>query len=355
MTSSTTDAPSPRLFVYVGHGNPSGDIEIFGFDAATGALTPRAVVASGSSTSFFALHPNRRFAYTTQNRSEHVSAFAVDAATGQLQPIGDAPVPPRGNEPEVGPAYVAVDASGRYLLVANYRGHNTVVFRLRDDGTIGPLTSNVTAGTHAHCVAIAPGNRHVFVPNLGNDVIAQYTLDAASGALIPNDPPTVASAPGAGPRHMVFAPNGQQAFVINELDATLSSFDYDPGRGVLAPLATVPTLPADYTGRRWSGDIQIHPNGRWLYVSNRAHDSLSAFEVSDRGRALTLLTRTPCGGTGPRNFTLDPAGRHLLVANQDSGNLVIFAIDPETGHISPRADHAVAPAPYFVRVISLVS
>ncbi|HEY0714156.1 MAG TPA: lactonase family protein [Polyangia bacterium] len=348
-----TPAIPARLSVYVGHGNATGDIEIFGFDRESAALSPRAVVASGSSTSFFALHPTRRFAYTTHNRSERVTAFAFDGATGLLHALGDAVVPPRGTEPEVGPAYLAVDASGQYLVVANYRGHNTVVFRLHADGTIGPLVSNVTSGTHAHCVAIAPGNRHVFVPTLGADVIAQYTLDAATGALSPNQPATVATAPGAGPRHMVFAPSGQQAFVVNELDATLSSFAYDSDRGVLTPLTTVATLPSDYDGRRWAGDIQIHPNGRWLYVSNRAHDSLAVFEVADHGRVLALVTRTPCGGKTPRNFTLDPAGEHLFCANQDSANVVIFAIDARTGHLAQRADHAVAPAPYFVRVIDL--
>ncbi|HEY0710990.1 MAG TPA: lactonase family protein [Polyangia bacterium] len=348
-----TTGASPHLFAYVGHGNASGDIEIFAFDPATGALSERAVVPSRSSTSYFALHPNRRFAYTTQNRTDRVTAFAVDAASGLLTWLADAPVPPRGAEPEVGPTYVAVDKSGRYLLVANYRGHNTVVFRLGEEGTMGPLLSNVTAGTHAHCVALSPNNQHVFVPNLGADLIAQYRLDAETGALVPAEPPAVASAAGAGPRHLVFAPSGQQAFVNNELDATVTSFDYDSSRGTLTPLTTVATLPSDYDGRRWAGDIQIHPNGRWLYMSNRAHDSIAVFEVADRGRTLRLVTRTPCGGQTPRNFTLDPAGRHLLVANQDSANVVVFAIEQETGHLRQIADRPVAAAPYFVRVIDL--
>ena len=352
---------NPPLVVYVGHGNPTGDIHIFDLDADRGALNLREVVSTGSPTSYFALHPTGRFAYTTQNRTDRVSAFAVDREigpkVGRLRKLGDVAVPPTRGAKEAGPAYVTVDARGQFLLVANYRGHNAVVFQLGDDGGIGPMVESVSAGEHAHCVRLAPDNRFAFVCHLGADLVAQYRFDQISGALGPQDPPVVRTAPGAGPRHLTFAPDGRRAFLINELDATLMSFDYDPAHGLLRAHACVPTLPEDYQGRRWGSDVQVRPDGRFVYVSNRAHDSLAVFALGDDGDqdggALRFVERVPCGGQTPRTFTLDPTGRLLLVANQDSGTVACFAIDPASGRLSPRGAVPVAASPYFVRAFAL--
>jgi 6-phosphogluconolactonase len=332
--------------VYVGHGNATGDIQIYDFDAERGALRLLTSVASGSSTSYLAFAPGGRFAYTTQNRSNRLSAFAV-APDGTLRKLGDAAVPAGPASNDAGPAYVSVDARGRFLLAANYRGHNVVVFQLGDDGGIGPLVTNLAPGQHAHSIVPAPGNRHVFVPCLGSDLIAQLRFDEITGWLSPGDPPAVKTRAGAGPRHLTFAPDGVSAYVINELDATLGAYTFDPGRGTLSERTTVDTLPPAYQGQRWGADVHVHPNGRFVYVSNRAHDSLAVFSTADLG----LIQRVDSGGKTPRNFTLDGTGRFLLVANQDSDNLRLFAVDPETGHLHPHAEQAVGGSPYFVKTM----
>jgi 6-phosphogluconolactonase len=337
--------PTPPK-VYVGHGNATGDIQIYDFDPQHGTLSLATTVESGSSTSYIAFSPGGRFAYTTQNRSNRLSAFAVEPG-GALRKLNDAAVPAREAGGDAGPAYVSVDARGRFLLAANYRGHNVVVFQILDDGSIGPLVTNVGPGQHAHSAVPAPGNRHVFVPCLGSDLVAQFNFDATTGALSPHVPPAVATRAGAGPRHLTFAPDGRNAFLINELDATLGAYAFDPARGVLEERATVQTLPGDYQGRRWGADVRVHPNGRFVYVSNRAHDSLAVFGTED----LALIQRVDCGGKTPRNFTLDDAGRFLLVANQDSHNVCVFAVDPQTGHLHPQREQAVGQNPYFVQIM----
>jgi 6-phosphogluconolactonase len=342
-----------RLFLIVGHGNATGDLQIFALDPATAELRPHATVASGGSTSFIAFHPNQRLAYTTQNRSDRLTAWAIDPATARFQRLGDVAVPGAPGAAQVGPAYVSVDRTGRFVLAANYRGHNAVVFALEADGGLGALVANVSAGKHAHCVITSPDNRNAFVPNLGSDLVAQYRFDDRSGSLTPQDPAAVTTAAGAGPRHLIFAPDGRRAYLLNELDATLYAFDYDPGRGSLVPAWHVPTLPADYQGQRWAADIHIHPGGRTLYVSNRAHDSLTVFALDPAGGPPEVTQRISSAGQVPRNFTLDPAGRFLFVANQDSGNLVTFAIDPTSGQLTQIADRPVGDAPYFVVVLAL--
>jgi 6-phosphogluconolactonase len=344
-------AVNPRLFVVVGRGNATGDLHLFTLDGQTGQLAPHASCAAGSSSSFIAFHPDGRHAYTTQNRADRVTAWAIDPATARFERLGDAAVPGVPGAAQVGPAYVSVDPGGRFVLVANYRGHNTVVFARAADGGLGPVVANVSAGQHAHCVVLSPDGGSAFVPNLGSDLVAQYRFDRATGQLTPRDPPAVATAPGSGPRHLTFTPDGRRAYLITELDATLYGFDHDPARGTLSERWRVPTLPADYHGRRWAADVHLHPDGRTLYVSNRAHDSLSGFELDPDGGPPRLMQNLSCGGQTPRSFTLDPAGRFLFVANQDSGNLVTFAI--AGGRLTQIADRPVGDAPYFVRVLAL--
>jgi 6-phosphogluconolactonase len=342
-----------RLFLIVAHGNATGDIQTFAVDPATGQLTLHATIAAGASTSFMGFHPNRPLAYSTQNRTDRVTAWAIDPVTAHFRRLGDAAVPGAPGATQVGPAYVSVDHAGRFVLVANYRGHNAVVFALHPDGALGPVVSNVSAGKHAHCVVLSPDNRVAFVPNLGSDLVAQYRFESQTGGLTPQDPASVTTAAGAGPRHLAFAPDGRRAYLLTELDATLYGYDYDAVRGSLIPSWHVPTLPADYEGQRWGADLHVHPSGRTLYVSNRAHDSLTVFTLDPAGGPPQVAQRISSSGKVPRNFTLDPAGRFLFVANQDSGNLVTFTIDPSSGQLTQVADRPVGDAPYFVSVVAL--
>jgi 6-phosphogluconolactonase len=345
---------SARLFLTVGHGNPRGDIQILRFDPSAPAadqLSPHGLVSAGSSTSYIAFHPNGRLAYTTQNRADRVTAWAVDAQAGTLQRLGDAPVPATPGAASAGPAYVSVDRRGRFVLVANYRGHNVVVFALGDDGGMGAQMASVSSGQHAHCVVLSPDNQIAFSPYLGSDLVAQYRFGGQGGnpgQLTPHDPPAVLTAPGAGPRHLIFSPNGQFAYLLNELDATLYGYRCDPQRGLLE-CWRVATLPADYDGQRWSADLHVHPDGRTLYVSNRAHDSLTVFALDPGGGPPTAVQWVSCGGKSPRNFCVEPAGHFLFVANQDSANLVTFAIEASSGRLTQIAARAVADAPYFVQ------
>jgi 6-phosphogluconolactonase len=340
--------PTSPLRLLVGHGDPEGRILIYEYDAATGGLTPSGNVASGSSTSFLALHPGGRLVYVTHNRSNQLGAFRWQE--GKLLPLGRVDVPAAAGGADAGPAHLAVHDGGRFLLAANYRGHNVVVFALQADGRIGALSDNVAGGKHAHFVCVLPGGRHVLVPYLGSDRVAQYRFDPAGGRLEPNEPPAVDTAPDAGPRHLALHPDGRHVYLLNELDATLYTFALDAERGTLAPLHRQDTLPADYTGRRWAAHIQLSSSGRFLYVSNRAHDSLSVFALEHPAQP-HLVECQPSGGQTPRHFTLDPDGHFLHVAHQDSGNLVTFAADTQTGRLTRQAEHQVGQTPYYVNVL----
>ena len=339
------------LTVHVGHANPTGDILVFAMDPQTAALTPVQALSSGSSSSFLALDPTRRFLYATHNRSEAVAAFSRDPESGRLQPLGTIPVPPGPDATEVGPSYLRVDATARFVLCASYRGHNVVVFPREGNGRLGPPVQNVSAGKHAHAVVLSEDNRFAFVPYLGSDLVAQYRFDDRRGQLTPGDPPSVATPPGSGPRHLAFHPQGMRAYLVCELDASVIAFDLHPRQGTLLETQRIDSLPAGYQGRRWAADIHVHPNGRFLYVSNRAHDSLAIFAIDPVTGRLSLLGHQPSQGRTPRNFCIDPTGRFLMVAHQDSANLVIFAVDPASGSLQPVAEQAVAPSPTFVDIV----
>jgi len=332
--------------MYAGCGNATGDVLVFSLDDETGAIEPRASVASGSSTSFAALHPSGRFLYTTQNRADRLTAFAVEG--DGLRRLNDVAIRGIPGAEQSGPAHVAVDGSGRWLLAANYRGHNVVVFALGADGRIGAQVASASAGTHAHFACLDPSNRFLFVPFLGADVVAQYRFDAATGALAPNDPPAMRTPAGEGPRHLAFHPDGRRGYLLTELGASVFACNFDERAGTLVPFQQIAALPADYTGRRWAADIHVHPSGRFVYASNRAHDSLAAFAVDATSGRLTLIGFEPTRGQTPRSFQIDPSGRFLVVANQDSGTLATFAIDPATGRLTHLATQPAGENLYFV-------
>jgi 6-phosphogluconolactonase len=339
-------------FAYLGCGNATGDILVFAVDPATGGLIHTSTTPSGSSTSYAAFHPSGRWLYTTQNRADLVSAFTIDPATGALTPLNQIPVPAADPAAASGPAHLEVDATGRFLLVANYRGHNVVVFPLAPDGQIGAPLQSLPDGRNAHSVWLDPTNRFAFVPYLGSDRVGQYRFDAQTGRLTPNDPPAVETAPGAGPRHLAFHPSGQWAYLINELDSTVYAYAYDQTRGTLTERQRLSTLPAGYEGRRWSSELHVTPSGAHLFASNRAHESLARFAIDQGTGLLTLLGHEDVRGQTPRNFALDADGRFAYVANQDSANLVTFAIDDARGTLAHVASTPTPPTPYYVSLFS---
>ena len=336
-------APSTEPFAYVGCGG--GDIEQYAFDEATGTLTFKAKFAGGSNPSFLAKHPTRPLLYAVNEGSAQVAAFAIGAG-GALSLLNR--VSSSGN----GPAFVSVEATGKYALVANYGGGTVAVLTIESDGKLGAKTDDDAPGPKAHSILAGPGNKFVYAPVLGTDAVYQYAFNDATGALTALSPARAMVASGAGPRHIAFAPAGKYAFVVNELNDTVTSFVIESS-GVLTSQQSLSTLPMGTSGASNTGaDIHAHPNGKFLYSSNRGHNSIAVFSVATDGK-LALLENTSTGGSTPRNFGLTPSARVMLVANQGSANVVTFAVDDATGKLTKLKTATVCGSPSFVSVFDV--
>jgi 6-phosphogluconolactonase len=348
---------SKPLRVYVGTytGGKSKGIYRLDLDPRTGELVPQGLAATTSSPSFLALHPNRRLLYAVNEDRGRVSAFALDPQTGALTLLNQQPS--RG----ASPAHLVVDREGKNVLVANYSGGSVAVLPIAPDGSLMPATGFVQhkgssvnrtrqEAPHAHGIALDAANRFAYVADLGLDKVLIYRFDAAAGTLVANDPPA-AVPPGSGPRHFAFHPSGRTAYVINELTSTVTTFRHDSETGGLEPLQTVSTLPTDYTKSNSTAEVQVHPSGKFLYGSNRGHNSIAVFAIDPETGLLTLTGHQSTEGRTPRNFTLDPTGTFLLAANQDSSRIVVFRIDPNTGQLTPTGHVDDVPTPVSVVVL----
>jgi len=322
-------------------------------------LTPLGLKAETASPSFLAVGGSGRVLYAVNEVDEYkgakagsVTSFAVDAATGGLKALG---VESTGG---AAPCHVQCDKTGKFVAVANYTGGNIAMFPVGPDGRLAASSALLSGtgsgpnkarqqGPHAHQVVFDPTNHFLLEADLGIDRILVYRFDQASGSLTPNDPPSAAVTPGSGSRHLAFHPNGRFVFVINELSSTITSFAWEGAAGSLRSLGTVSTLPAGHTGENSTAEIAVHPNGRFLYGSNRGHDSLAVFSVAADG-TLALVEHEPTRGKTPRNFTIDPTGKWLIAANQATGTLAVFAIDQKTGALSPAGPLASVGSPVCV-------
>jgi len=337
---------SERL-VYVGTytGETSRGIYAFRFDDSSGGLTPLGLAAETPSPSFLTSSANGRVVFAVNElesfrgaASGSVTSFAADPATAKLTEISVQPT--RG----AGPCHLALDRTGRYLAVANYGGGNFSLFPVTADGRLQPATS-VVAGEQAELVPSKPAarlghmvgfdarNRFLLAADKGLDQVLVYRFDPSKGVLTPNRPASASLPPGSGPRHFAFHPNGKWLFAINELASTITTFTWDQAAGKLTAGDSVPTRPADVTTGT-TAEIAVHPSGRFVYGSNRGHDSIVVFRVGDGG-ALTLVQYESTRGKTPRHFALDSTGRWLIAANQQSGTLAVFSIDQNTGRLSP--------------------
>ena len=342
----------------------SDGIYVCEFDGQTGELDPVSSSAGAENPSFLALHPNGRTLYVTSEiedfngeRQGALYAYDVDADTGRLSPIN---VVGSGG---AGPCHVSVDATGRYLLAANYHGGSVCVAPINDDGSLEPLScfiqhegSSVNPSrqeqAHAHSINLDAQNRFAYVPDLGQDKVVIYRLDLQRGELVANEPAYVGAEPGAGPRHFDFHPNGTQAYVINELGCTITGYDYDSESGGLTPFQTVGTLPAaGFARHNTTADIHVHPSGRFAYGSNRGHDSIAIFSVDEDTGRLTEAGHESTQGWTPRNFAIDPSGEFLLAANQDSDTIVSFSIDAESGALTSTGAVTEIPMPVCLRFL----
>jgi len=337
------------LLVYLGTytGAKSKGIYVCRFDSATGRLSDPELAVATTSPSFLALHPNRRFLYAVGETSNlggkrvgAVSAFSLDGKTGKLKLLN------RQSSGGAGPCQLTADQTGKCLLVANYGSGSIAALPIRADGTLGePGTiiqhegSSVNperqSGPHAHCLITDPANRFAFACDLGLDKVLVYRLDPAQATLAANDPPFASIKPGSGPRHLAFDPSGRFAFLTSEMSSTLTAFGYDAKRGTLKELQTVSTLPEGFAGAKSGAEVQVHPSGKFVYASNRGHDSIAVFGLDPRSGKLTYVEHQSTRGKTPRHFVIDPAGQWLLAENQDSDSVVVFRVDAKTGRLSP--------------------
>jgi 6-phosphogluconolactonase len=374
---SATAAPQKRTpnkpyRVYVGtytSKSASRGIYAYSFDPGTGKLTSLGVAAESEDPSYLALHPSGRYLYAVNEidhfggqKSGAASAFSIDPKTGKLTLLNQ--VATRGP----GPCHISLDKSGKFALVANYDGGSVASFPVHDDGTVGEAADFVQhhgssvnkerqEGPHAHWIGTSPDNRFALAVDLGLDEVLVYRFNAAKGALSPNNPPYAKINPGAGPRHLAFHPNGKFAYVIAELEDSVTAFAYKARDGSLSPLQTVSALSTvrkDYKGPKEAAEIAVHPSGKFLYVSNRGGiDTISVFSIDPGKGTIHLKDEYPTMGKTPRNFTIDPMGKFLLAANQESNNIVVFRIDSTTGALSPTGDIVEVPAPVCITFLQI--
>jgi 6-phosphogluconolactonase len=358
--TSGDDSKPSQYFAFIGTYTSKTDskgIYSFYFDVATGRLTAMALAATTPDPSFLTVARNEKYLYAVNELSEFdgkksgaVTSYSLDPKSGKLTQLNQ--VPSGGADP----CYVSFDQSGKYLLVANYTGGSVSVFPVASDGRIGAASAFVQhsgsgpnkerqEGPHAHYIAASADNRFVFVVDLGLDEVVVYRFDPAKGSLTRNDPPFVKLAPGAGPRHMAFHPNSRFAYVLNEVNSTVTAFAYDSKNGSFSTLQTLSTIPKDFTAHNDTAEIVVHPSGKFLYASNRGHDSIAEFAIDPAKGTLTLAGDFSTQGKTPRNFALDPTGKFLLAANQESNNIVVFRIDQSTGALTDTGQVTQVPAP----------
>lgn len=342
----------------------SRGIYVSKLDATTGRLSEPELAAESANPSFVAIHPNHRFLYSVSETASGstpgntVSAFAIDKASGKLTALNT--LPAKGQMP----CHINVDKTGRALVVANYGSGSTTGMKVNADGSLAEgagfiqhkgssVDQRRQQGPHAHSVNISADNRFVVVADLGLDQVLVYKFDPATAGLSPNDPPFVAVKPGSGPRHFTFHPKGKFAYVINEMAATVTAFRWNAKAGSFSEIETVSTVPAGDTTNNTTAEVVAHPNGKFLYGSNRGHNSLAVFAIDPSKGSLKLVANVPTQGQIPRNFAIEPGGRWLLAANQNSDNVVVFSVDGNTGLLKPTGQTIQVGAPVCVRYLPL--
>ena len=338
-------------------------IYLYRMDATTGALEFDSKTTGVVNPSYLAVDPTQRFLYAVNELKTYedkptgtVSAFAVDGKSGRLKFLNKQLT--HGTDP----CHVTVDGKGRHIFVANFMSGSVCVLPVQKDGSLAGasdflqhLGSSVDPvrqkGPHAHSVTLDRTNRFAFVPDLGLDKLMVYRFDRTRGMLEPHAVAWIKMKPGAGPRHVALHPGGRFAFLINELDSTLAALSFDARKGVFRELQVVPTLPAGFQGESTCADVQVAPSGRFVYASNRGHDSLVIYRIDQRTGKLAYVGHHSTQGRTPRQFEIDPAGRFLLVGNQDTDTIVPFHVDQQTGTLTPTGQVLQVPTPVCVKFL----
>lgn len=364
MGGLTLHAADDKLWVFVGTytGKSSKGIYRYEMDLKTGKLENGELAAEVANPSFLAIHPSNRFLYSVNeggtiggSKNGGVTGFTLDAKTGKLTKINEQPA--GGSSP----CHITVDPSGKTVLIANYGGGSTNAYPIDADGKLGSASAFIQhtgkggakgqTPPHAHSVNVSKNGRFAFVADAGIDKILVYKLDAETGKLTPNDPPFFATAAGAGPRHFAFHPKAPLAFVINETDLTLTSMSLDADKGVLTKIQTVATVPPEHKGGS-TAEVVVHPSGKFVYGSNRGHDSIAGFKLNDKGE-MTLIGHATEGVKEPRNFNIDPTGQYLVVGSQRSNTIVVFKVDQETGALTPTGHKIEVGTPVCIKFLKM--
>ena len=368
-SSSTAASPPEVLWAYVGTytggsgSEKSQGIYLMELDLRTGKLSTPQLVAKSTDPSFLAIDPAKKFLYSVNELGEFrgrrgggVSAFAIDPADGKLSPLN------QQSSVGDGPCHLVVDRQGKNVLVANYGSGSVACLPIEADGRLKPASSFIQhqgagadpqrqSSPHAHSINLDAAGHFAVAADLGLDKVLIYSLDAAHGKLTPSTTPFAKVAPASGPRHFAFHPDGHFGYVINEMANTVTAFAYDAGKGSLSEIQVISTLPTDYKGTSYTAEVQVHPSGKFLYGSNRGHDSIAIFSIDSTTGKLTALGFEPTQGKNPRNFAIDPTGQYLLAENQDSNTIVVFHIDSSNGSLRPTGQTVKLYRPVCIKMI----
>lgn len=345
-TDSSDDSTEEWIYVGTFDGRDSQGLYVFEFDRETLEFTERQTLSDRESPNFQALHPSGEYLYSVSNeafsgQTGHgtLTAYRIEDQTGMLSRLNEQSTGGRGA------AHVSVDPQGRFVYVSNYSGGNLSVFAIGEDGQVSEAVDVVEHegssinehrqnAPHVHSVIPSVDGRFIYVSDLGIDRIMIYEVNPSTGELRTADNPYVQNTPGAGPRHFTFHPNGQFAYSLEELTSTVAVFDVDPETGGLIKSQRVDMLPEEFDGDNTAADIHMSPDGRFLYASNRGHDSLVIYEVDPDNGQLHYVEHEGTRGAHPRNFLIDHTGNYVFVANRDADNIVIFERDKETGQLN---------------------
>lgn len=328
----------------------------------TGTLSPPKLAAELRNPAFLAVHPGGEFVFAVNEFSD--GSGRGNGAVTALKVNADGSLTKLNDQPSLGgaPCHCNVDATGTSLLVANYVGGNVVVFPIGDDGSLKPASCNIQfegrsvdasrqEAPHAHSVNLSRDNRFAYVADLGTDKVMIFRFDASQHELIPADQPFVSVSPGGGPRHFALHPNGRFAYTNNEMTMVATAFSRDAETGGLTVMQDISTVPAGYDGRKSTAECLVHPTGKFLYVSNRGHETITVFSINEDTGLLKYVENAPTLGNEPRNFFIEPSGKWLLAENQNSDTIHVFAIDPDTGRLTANGSSITVGRPVCIRML----
>ena len=364
--SGVAQAERYRVFVgtYTGGDSISKGVYSCEFDTETGKLSEPVLAAELINPSFLAIHPSGKYLYAVNEVSEGpgrgngaVTALTINA-DGTLTKINH-----QASEGGA-PCHCNVDSTGTNLLIANYGGGNVAVYPISEDGSLKPVSCNIQhegssvdksrqGAPHAHSINISSDNKFAYAADLGLDKIMIYKLDAEAHTLTPASQPAALVTPGGGPRHFAIHPSSKFAYTNNEITMVVTGFSRNPEDGSLKAIQEISTIPAGFDGRKSTAECLVHPSGKFLYVSNRGHETITAFTIDQETGLLTYVENEPTGGKEPRNFFIDPSGKWLLAENQNSDTVYVFSIDQQTGALKPTGDFVTVGRPVCIRMVKL--